>query len=89
MAVEMGRVTGFVNGEEVFSCSEGVRVVTDDHGAVLEVIGISPKPVDFKLSIGETKIRGRVLPNAVCGLRDGRQVHVRAVPFDFPYQPPQ
>ena len=84
MAVVKGRVTGSVNGKEVFTCTEGVRVVTDEQGSVLEVIGISREPVDFELSIGETKIRGRVLPNAVCGLRDGRLVQVRAVPFDYP-----
>ena len=87
MAVEKGRVTGSVNGKARFSCSQGVRVVTNELGAVREVIGISPEPVDLELNLGDRIIRGRVLPNVVYGLRDEGLVQARTVPFDYPYQP--
>ena len=87
LAVAEGWARGTVNGKQLFSCRAGVRIVTDEHGAVLEVIGISPEPVDIELVIGERRTQGRILPNAVYELRDDGLVQIRAVPFDYPYQP--
>jgi hypothetical protein len=89
MVADDGGVMGSVNGKRVFSCTQGVRVVTDEHGTVREVIGISPEPVDLELVVGERIIRGQVLPNAVYELQNGGLIQICAVPFDYPYQPPQ
>lgn len=87
MVVENGRVTGMVNGQQVFACSEGVRIATDEQGAVREVIGICAKPIELDLVIGERQIRRQILPNAVYELRGNELAQVRVVPFDYPYQP--
>jgi hypothetical protein len=87
MVVENGRVRGLVNGKPVFSCSEGVRIVTDEEGSVREVIGISPKPIELELVIGERRVRQPILPNAVYELRDNGLIQVRVVPFDYPHHP--
>jgi len=86
LVIEAGRMTGHVNGEPVFSCNEGVRVVTDEAGSVVQVIGFSPEPVTRDLRIGDTTIRGEVKPNTVHEVDDGGLIRVSAVPFDYPYE---
>ena len=77
-----------VDLKEGTPASEGVRVVTDKRGAILEVIGISPEPVDIELVIRERSTRGRIQPNATYEVGNEGLVQIRAAPFDYPYQPP-
>jgi hypothetical protein len=89
LAVADGWMRGTVNGKQVFSCTEGVRIVTDERGAVMEVIGISPEPVEIELVMGASRIRGRILPNAVYEVENEGLVLIQTAPFDYPYQLPK
>ena len=86
LVIEAGRMTGHVNGEPVFSCNEDVRVVTNEAGSVVEVIGISTNPVDLELAIDARTLRGEIQPNTVYRPRKDRLVQIRAVDFDYPFE---
>jgi hypothetical protein len=60
-----GECQGFVGEQLAFTCSAGVRVVTDLEGKPLEVIGISQETRDVTLSTGAESRRLAVAPNAV------------------------
>ena len=80
------RFTGSLNGKEVFSCTRGVRVVTDLDGKVREVVGIAPGQQTIDLQIAGTRHAPTVKPNQVWGLYGTKPVLLRAAPFDYPYQ---
>ena len=43
LAAGKNRFTASLNGRELFSCTRGVRVVTDLDGKVQEIVGIAPR----------------------------------------------
>ena len=86
LTCENGRLTARLNGRKLFSCTAGVRVVTDLEGHVREVVGIQPEKQDITLSADAREWKLTVAPNQVWGL-DGRNPKLlRAAPFDYPYQ---
>lgn len=80
------RFTASLNGRESFSCTRGVRVVTDLDGSVREVVGIAPEPQTVALQIAGGRLELIVKPNQVWRLDATKPVLHRAVPFDYPYQ---
>ena len=82
---ENGKFTASVNDRDVFSCTVGVRVVTDLDGGVGEVVGIDSIPHEVTLTVDGTQHQLTVAPNQVCGL-DGKVL--QAAPFDYPYRAP-
>ena len=60
--------------------------MTDEEGSVVEVIGISPEPVELELVAGAGTVRGRVLPNRVYRPQDEQLIQIRSVAFDYPFQ---
>ena len=80
---EKGNSTARVNERIVFSCTSGVRVVTDLAGKVIEVVGIDPKRNSITLTVGNDHSNLTVAPNHVYGLKG--EV-LRAAPFDYPYR---
>jgi hypothetical protein len=61
-----GSFSGFVNGEKLFRCTAGVRVVTDLNGTVCEVVGIDSSKHTIILVTRETAYQpAQVEPNQV------------------------
>ncbi len=85
MTSKDGQSTAHLNGKELFSCTTGVRVVTDLKGKVSQVVGIAPAPQRIVLRAGTTRHDLVVRPNQVQGLADGKMALLRTVPFDHPF----
>jgi hypothetical protein len=82
---EKGNFTAQVNDRTVFSCTAGVRVVTDLDGKVLKVVGIDSVPQPITLSVSDTMDKLTVNSNQVFGA-DGKLL--TSAPFDYPYRAP-
>lgn len=80
------RFTGSINGKEVFSCTSGVRVVTDLAGNVRQVVGIAAEPQSVVLQSAGARHELTVKPNQVWRTDTAKPVLLRAAPFDYPYQ---
>ena len=79
------RMRGEVNGREVFSCSGGVRIVTDLEGKLREVVGIHPEPQSIVVCAEGARWELTVAPNQVFGWQGGQPRLLGATPFDFPF----
>jgi len=82
-----GRIYGCLNGQELFSCTAGVRVVTDTDGKVCEVVGIHPETQCVTLSADGVKRQLDVVPNLVYGFAGKEVTLLRAAPFDYATRP--
>ncbi|SFB22321.1 hypothetical protein SAMN05216312_104551 [Cohnella sp. OV330] len=60
-----GVFTGTINGKEALGATNGVTVVTDLRGHVLEIIGIDAVPVDVDMTVEEHGYRFTIKPNEV------------------------
>ena len=74
-----------IDQRAIFSCSSGMRVVTDLHGALRAVVGIQPEPQAVILNAGSDHWIATVSPNQVIGLGGSTPRLLRAAPFDYPY----
>jgi hypothetical protein len=74
-----------LNGKELFSCTAGLRVVTDLKGNISEIVGIAPTLQSIVFQTGSARHEIIVKPNLVYGLADGKLTTLRVVPFDYPY----
>jgi hypothetical protein len=81
-----GRFTASMGDKEVFSCTHGVRVVTDLAGNVRQVVGIAAEPQSVVLQIAGARHELTVKPNQVWHLDGTKPVLLRSVRFDYPYQ---
>jgi hypothetical protein len=81
---EKGHFKAALNGRNLFSCTVGVRVVTDLEGNVREVVGMasSPRPVVF--CVGSARHEFTVTPNEVYEIGRTKPTLLRAAPFDYP-----
>ena len=86
LTAKKDRFTASLNGKELFSCTRGVRVVSDLDGNVREVVGIAPEQQAVGLQIAGVRHELTVKPNQVWGLDATKPVLRRAAPFDYPYQ---
>jgi hypothetical protein len=85
MTSKNGKFTARLNGKELFSCTTGVRVVTDLKGNIGEIVGIAPTPKSIVLQRGNARYKQIVSPNQVYSLADGKLTLLRSVPFDYPF----
>ena len=83
LTCEKGNFTARFNGREVFSCTVGVRVVTDLGGNVREVVGIDSVPRPVVLRVGVTPHKLTVAPNQVYQINGSV---LRTAPFDYPHR---
>jgi hypothetical protein len=60
-----GHVHCFVNGRKAFSCTRGVRVITDHEGTVMEVTGIGKEPIRTEIVADGRTSTVTVAPNEV------------------------
>ena len=81
-----GRFATSIGDKDVFSCTRGVRVVTDLAGNVREVVGIAPEPQSVVLQIAGVRHELIVKPNQVWRPDAAKPTLFRAAPFDYPYQ---
>lgn len=86
MTSKNGIFTAHLNSKELFSCSAGVRVLTDLKGDVSKIVGIVPEPQSVIVQVGKVRHKLTVKPNDVYTLVDGKFTLFGAVPFDYPYQ---
>jgi hypothetical protein len=85
LTCEKGLFTARLNGKDVFSCTAGVRVVTDFKGRVREIVGIDSVPRPVVLHAGGSRYEFTLAPNQVRQI-DGRATKIlRSAPFDYPY----
>ena len=87
LSAEEGQLTGSLNDRKCFTCSSGVRVVTDLDGKVLEMVGIAPGEQQVRLQAGSEQWECEVASNQVIQVGRGKAELVRAAPFDYPYRP--
>ena len=85
MISNKGTFSARLNGKELFSCTAGLRVVTDLKGNISEIIGIAPTLQSIVFQTGSARHEIIVKPNHVYGLADGKLTTLRDVPFDYPY----
>lgn len=71
------RMTAFRDGEELFSCPGGVRVMTDREGHVTGLTGMHIEPVSGVLKTAEGEFAFALKANEQAELRDGAFVSVR------------
>ncbi len=86
LTAENDRFTASIGEKDLFSCTRGVRVVTDLAGNVREVVGIAPGPQTVMLQITGTSRKLTVKPNQAWRTDAARPVLLRTAPFDYPYQ---
>jgi hypothetical protein len=98
LVVDGGTMKGFKNGEELFSCGVGVRIVTSHSGTVIGLVGIAQAPVKVQLTSlahGSALVSLTVKPNdewslsASAGTQVIPQVTtklVRSAPFVAPFE---
>jgi len=58
-----GKMTGYINKKKIFSCTTGVRVITDKNGQLIEVIGIDEEPHSIVLKWKLKQYNAIILPN--------------------------
>ena len=59
------QVVCFINGNEVFSFTKGIRVISDLSGRIVEVVGIEPEKQKARITCHEKTIVEEVSPNTV------------------------
>jgi len=87
LTCEAGRLRGCLNGRELFSCTAGVRVVTDTDGHIGEVVGIHPETQHVTLSSDSNEWKLEVMANHVYGFNEQGPKQLRAAPFDYASRP--
>jgi hypothetical protein len=83
LTVANGEMKGSINNQQVFRCSEGVRIVTDMQGRILYLAGIDTRPHAVNLMANNKKYAGVVVPNAVYKPEGSKLRMVKKVPFDY------
>jgi hypothetical protein len=81
-----GGLTAMVDGKEVFTANNELRVVTDLQGKVLSVVGVDSSSREVHLHQAGQRWTGQVAPNEVWNCTADGLALARKVPFDFPYQ---
>lgn len=76
-----GTATVLRNGQEIFSFSGGVRVITDENLNILRVIGMEPSPGAVTLTSGSVTMTATLAPNEVYAPKDGALTLIASVPF--------
>jgi hypothetical protein len=69
----------FRNGEELYSCPKGVRVITDRTGALKSIIGMSVQTISGDLRFEGRDIPFKVAANECLDLIDGELVSIRDI----------
>ena len=71
------------NGEEWFSVSEGVTVVTDMDGNIISVSGMEAEPKDINITINRTQSSATIKPNGIYMVENGRLKFKEQIAYDI------
>lgn len=77
-----GIATAMCNGEEWFSVSEGVTVVTDMNGNIITVSGMESEPTDTSLTINGFKSSATIKPNEIYIVENDRLKFKEQIAYD-------
>lgn len=58
-----GQMIAYINGKKKFSCTAGVRIVTNKSGQLLELTGIDEEPHSIVLDWNRKEFRADIFPN--------------------------
>lgn len=83
LTVKGGRFTASLNDRELFSCTRGVRAVTDFEGRVCEMVGIAPEPRAVALKSEGASVELSVSPNQVWRPDTKKPTLLRATRFEY------
>ena len=83
---DKGRLTGYLNGRELFSSTAGIDVMTSPAGKILGLAGIDTVARNVQLKTGGKSYQATIEPNGYYRLTASGIQLLRKVPFDFPYQ---
>ncbi len=79
---------GKVGGENAFTASTNVRIVTDLRGNLISAVGISTKEESFHVEQNGQHWDGKIAPNEVQTFGpNGSLKQLQQTPFDYPYSP--
>jgi len=56
-------MTGYINKKKIFSCTAGVRIVTNKNGQLIEVIGIDEISHSIVLKWNKETYNASIIPN--------------------------
>jgi hypothetical protein len=78
---------GRINGRTIFTCSTGVRVVTDLEGVAQAIIGIDQIDHEVTLHLGKVTHAVKIKPNQIFLFSGNGRLHPsRSAPFDYPFK---
>jgi hypothetical protein len=81
------RFAGRINGRTVFTCSTGVRVVTDLDGVPQKIIGIDQIEHNVTLHVGKAAYAIKIKPNQEFHFSgSGKLQPAHSAPFDYPFK---
>ena len=83
---DKGRLTGYLNGRELFSSTAGIDVMTSPAGKILGLAGIDTVARNVQLKTGGKSYQATIEPNGYYRLTASGIQLLRKVPFDFPYR---
>ncbi|MDR6551892.1 MGH1-like glycoside hydrolase domain-containing protein [Paenibacillus qinlingensis] len=80
-----GFFSGYINGKKVFQATHGIRIVTDLHGNIKEIIGIDTVSTAVYLEVENQVYSFTIKPNEVCVIQNDGVISKQQVPFDYPF----
>jgi hypothetical protein len=79
-----GLVSCIINDDKIATFSSGVRLVTDLHGHLIEIVGITGTDREITVDAMSKKYSLTVKPNSVYKMNtDGEFILARSVPFTY------
>ncbi|HEX8547154.1 MAG TPA: hypothetical protein VF691_09350 [Cytophagaceae bacterium] len=83
---ENDKVRCSINATPLFTCTAGVKIVTDLKGKVIELAVIDTVPIPLVLAMRGKIYKALIKPNEVYYLKNEKLVLKKKVPFDYPYR---
>ena len=85
LTCDAGRILANLNGDEIFNCTSGLRIVTDLDGNFKKAVGIHPKLQSVSMNTNRGSFLFSIAPNQVYGFDGVNPVLLNTVPFDYPF----
>lgn len=79
-------MTAKIDNKEIFTCTNGVQVVTDLEGNILSLSGIEEHEVSISLQTPTTQYKGSIAPNEQVKPSNATFTSLKKIAFDYPYK---
>ncbi len=76
----------YVDQQKIFTCTQGVRIVTDYDGNIVKIIGIDTRSVSVIVKTGNIQKDLDIAPNEVYEWIDKQFILGKCSKFDYPYE---